>query len=172
MAKTLGLTEGQVTSQERDALIDDAFYSNQASAPVHHRTRSHERAAATSESATDSSDKRETLARRRRSKTPECSPREQKEKERVRSLGHAKARLTLDKPKAAKNQPAEIIPPQQTRPTRSNTIAPAIWPLPPRTAPPHRTLKKDTKDDVSQEEDTTSSLDISRRSSKTPRTPP
>ena len=77
-------------------------------------------------------------AAKRRSKTPEHSRREQEDKNTIKGVAHAKARLIIDKRDAAENKPAQII----KKSTRSTSVAPPIWPIPStsKTAP-----KKDTK---------------------------
>jgi hypothetical protein len=63
---------------------------------------------------------------RTRASTPELSQEEERIKNTLVGVRHAKARLIVDKGARDRNQPAQIL----RRPTRSNFEAPPIWPIP------------------------------------------
>jgi hypothetical protein len=113
MAELLGITGKEISRVERDALIDDTLLTKKTEAPM--RTRAHSGGAKTSPSHSQKA---------RRARTPEHSPAEQKAKDNLSGVQHAKARLILDKRAEAEGKPAQLL-----RSTRSNTTAPDIWPI-------------------------------------------
>ena len=165
MAKFLGITPGQISKEEADARIDDAIFTKGSSPPVRTRTTSLDRESKLGP--------QHSSGARRRSKTPEQSPREKRLKDTLSGVSHARARLVLDKRAAAENKPAQIF----KTGTRSSSTAPPIWPI--RTETPSKTTKKQAHSEAGASSSATgdrkeSSPDSTafRRSSKVMRTPP